>query len=209
MCMKRILIYGDSNLWGLNSSLNKRYEDENQWSNMLGKYLGNEYVIIQEGLPGRIAGNFNFDQSYKNGKDTFETIFKSCAPIDYIIIALGTNDLLKRYNRKAQDIYNDLMWYKEKVNEIYNIPKYRERYFNNNIPDFIYVLSSNFDYNGYAKDILNDNSNKQRIKLIKLFKNNPVDKYVELNNIDLIKNDGIHYSVKGQRMVYNEVKKLF
>lgn len=30
--MKRILIYGDSNLWGYNFEQNKRLEDKYQWA---------------------------------------------------------------------------------------------------------------------------------------------------------------------------------
>lgn len=51
--MKRILIYGDSILWGYNFAENKRLKDNEQWANMLGEYLGSNYTIIQEGLPGR------------------------------------------------------------------------------------------------------------------------------------------------------------
>ena len=55
--MKKILIYGDSNTWGDNFILGKRIEDEKQWPNILQRKLGSEYKILQEGLPGRLAGN--------------------------------------------------------------------------------------------------------------------------------------------------------
>ena len=207
--MKRILIYGDSNLWGFNYVENKRFEDKYQWANMLGKYLGNDYNIIQEGLPGRTAGNINDIELYKNGKDMFEAIFRSSSPLDYIIIALGTNDLQKEYNRKAQDIYNDLIWYTEKIKELYSVDKYKERFFNNKFPEIIYILPSNFDYENDAKELYDITSNEERDKLIVLFKNNCKDKYIVLNNVDLIIGDGVHYSIKGQEIVYNEIKKLF
>ena len=57
--MKKILIYGDSNTWGDNFFLGKRIDDDKQWANILQKKLGSEYKVIQEGLPGRIAGNFH------------------------------------------------------------------------------------------------------------------------------------------------------
>lgn len=207
--MKKILIYGDSNLWGYNFALNKRLEDKYQWANLLGEYLGADYTIIQEGLPGRIAGNVDKEKLYKNGKDTFEAIFRSCAPVDYIIIALGTNDLQKQYDRTVQDIYNDLMWYKEKVKEIYSNPVYKERFFNSVLPEFMYVLPGNFDYENDARELFDLDRENQRKKLIELFRSNSVDKYVELNNIDLIKNDGMHYSVEGQKMVFEMVKNIF
>ena len=66
--MKKILIYGDSNTWGDNFFLGKRIDDDKQWANILQKKLGSEYKVIQEGLPGRIAGNFDIEEPYKNGR---------------------------------------------------------------------------------------------------------------------------------------------
>lgn len=206
--MKRILIYGDSNLWGFNFIENKRLDDKYQWANMLKEYLGPEYNIIQEGLPGRVAGNIDNKKLYKNGKASFDAIYRSCTPVDYIIIALGTNDLSIEYDRTAHDIYNDLMWYKERVKEIYSDLVYKQRYFNE-FPKFIYVLPGNFDYLNDAKDFYDLSREEERQKLIKIFKDNNLEIYVELNNIELIKGDGIHYSTKGQQQVFEEVKKIF
>ena len=97
--MKKILIYGDSNTWGDNFFLGKRIDDDKQWANILQKKLESEYKVIQEGLPGRIAGNFDIEEPYKNGKDSFLSIYKSHAPIDILIIALGSNDLQIKYNK--------------------------------------------------------------------------------------------------------------
>ena len=205
--MKRILIYGDSNLWGYNFAENKRLKDNEQWANMLGEYLGSNYTIIQEGLPGRVAGNIDNQKLYKNGKNSFDAIFRAATPVDYIIIALGTNDLSIEYDRTAEQIYDDLMWYKERVKEIYSDQIYKQRYFNE-FPKFIYVLPGNFDYINDAKEFFDISREQERNKLTQLFKNTN-DKFVELNNIDLIKGDGMHYSIKGQQQVFDEVKKIF
>ena len=205
--MKRILIYGDSNLWGYNYPQNKRLEDKYQWANMLGEYLGSNYTIIQEGLPGRVAGNVE-DREYRKGKNTFEAFFRSSTPVDYIIIALGTNDLSIGNDRTAEEIYEDLMWYKEKVKRIYNYPGYKERYFND-FPEFIYILPGNFDYIKDAKMWFDYSKEQERQKLIQIFKDNCTDKYVILNDIELYPGDGLHYTIKGQQQVFDEVKKLF
>lgn len=202
--MKKILIYGDSNLWGFDITKNKRMEDKYQWANMLGKYFENEVCIIQEGLPGRVAGEFDEEDKYKNGKSNFEAIFKSCSPLDYVIIALGSNDLQIKYERNAEQIYQDLMWYKKIVDDIYSIPKYKQRFFKQ-MPKFIYVLPGNFDYQNDAKELFDYSCELERKKLFKLFKKSS-NNYIELNNIDLIKNDGVHYSTQGQKMVFNIVK---
>ena len=207
--MKKILIYGDSNVWGHDTVLDKRINDKYQWSNILADYLGSDYKIIQEGLPGRIAGNYINDKKYKNGQDMFEAIFRSSSPLDYIIIALGTNDLQIEYNRDYNQIYNDLMWYKDCVNKIYKTPKYQSRFFNDKkIPKFIYVLPGNFDYLGNGRTIFDKNSYENRLKLIDKFKKDYNDTFIELDDIDLIQ-DGVHYSIKGHQQVFDELKKIF
>ncbi len=204
--MKKILLYGDSNLWGYRDG--KRIEDKYQWANMLSDYLGSNYKVIQEGLPGRVAGNIDKEKPFKNGKDIFDAVFRACSPLDYVVIALGTNDLSFEYNRTSKEIYDDLMWYKERANEIYLDLKFKERFFKE-FPKFIYVLPGNFDYENDAKDFFDKERENERQKLIKLFKDNYKDTYIELNNIDLVKGDGMHYSVEGQKQVFDIVKKYF
>lgn len=203
--MKRVLIYGDSNLWGYNH--NKRFEEKYRWSYMLSEYLKDDYEFIAEGLPGRIAGNMRKDEPYKNGLDSFRAIFESCAPVDYVIIALGTNDLQTKYQRTAEEIYNDLMKYQKIVNDDYDIPKYYERFFNNKMPEFIYIMPGNFDYI-LVSNKFDISREQERIKLIEMFKSSN-NKYVEIKNIDLEENDGVHFSKKGHQMIFDEIKKLF
>ena len=66
--MKKIKIYGESYTWGDNFFLGRRIYDDKQWANILQRKLGSEYKVIQEGLPGRIAGNFDKEETFKNGK---------------------------------------------------------------------------------------------------------------------------------------------
>ena len=89
--MKKILIYGDSNTWGDNFFLGKRIDDDKQWANILQKKLESEYKVIQEGLPGRIAGNFDIEEPYKNGKDSFLSIYKSFLPNLSVLLLLKKN----------------------------------------------------------------------------------------------------------------------
>ena len=58
-------------------------------------------------MPGRLAGNEEI-KKYKNGKDTFISIFKTNAPVDTVIISLGTNDLQLKYNKASEKIISDL-----------------------------------------------------------------------------------------------------
>ena len=104
---------------GDNFLLGKRIPREKQWVNILREELKDVCTFYQEGLPGRTAGNLNTKKTFKNGKDTFISIFKTNAPVDTIIIALGSNDLQIKYNEKSKNIIKSLLWYKEIINEIY------------------------------------------------------------------------------------------
>ena len=111
------------------------------------------YKLIQEGLPGRLAGSNEKEKVYKNGKDTFISTFRTNAPVDKLIIALGTNDLQFKYNKTGEDIINDLLWYKEVLEQMVEDEDDKKKYFvNNELPEIIYILPSNFDYkeNGFG-----------------------------------------------------------
>ncbi|HMH70232.1 MAG TPA: hypothetical protein VK502_02440, partial [Candidatus Saccharimonadales bacterium] len=98
--MKRLLCYGDSNTWGQAQhqvGMSKRIASDRQWPQILQHLLFNECLIIQEGLGGRVAGDFDTEKSYYNGKTSYEVVLRSAAPVDLVIIALGTNDLKVRY----------------------------------------------------------------------------------------------------------------
>ena len=108
--MKHILCYGDSNTWG-SAAYDGRIADDKQWPNILGAQLGAGYKVLQEGLCGRFAGEVETDErAFKNGQYLFEALYRSATPVDVLIVALGTNDLKRKYGRSAQTILADIMW---------------------------------------------------------------------------------------------------
>ena len=168
--VKKVLIYGDSNTWGDNFITGKRIPDEKQWVNILKNKYSKDYMFLQEGLPGRLAGNEEKFKPYKNGKDTFILTFRTNAPVDIVIIALGTNDLQIKYNKKSKDIINDLLWYKNKLEESFADEEDKIKYFNNKMPKIIYILPINFDYKVNASVIFEEESEEKRQEIIKYFK---------------------------------------
>lgn len=203
--MKKILIYGDSNVWGDNFITGIRIPDETQWPNILQKQLGDNIKIIQEGLPGRLAGNNEKEKKYKNGLDTFISNFRTHAPINQIIIMLGTNDLQIKYEKEASDIINDLMKYTQKIEEEYQDIDNQKKYFiNNELPQITYILPINFDYQKNAKNIFNEESEKKRKKIISYFKKSNLN-YIVIDKISLL-NDGIHLDAKGHSTLATIVK---
>lgn len=202
--MKRILIYGDSNTWGDNFITGKRIDEEKQWANIIQNKLGKSYKILQEGLPGRLAGNDEKEKVYKNGKDTFISTFRTNAPVDTIFISLGTNDLQIKYNKTSKEIISDLLWYKVKIENMYMDIDDRKKYFvDGKMPNIIYILPSNFDYKKNASVIFNEKKEQERQLIIKYFNENKIPN-IYFNDIDLFE-DGIHFSFEGNKRVANKV----
>lgn len=104
--MKTIVCYGDSNTngcnprfdirdWALKGRENApvRYPREIRWTGVLAKLLGAEYYVIEEGLPGRTTMYDDAVLPYRNGKDYIVPCMFTHAPIDLLIVMLGTNDV--------------------------------------------------------------------------------------------------------------------
>ena len=202
--MSKILIYGDSNTWGDNFLTGKRIPDEKQWPNILSQKLGSDYKVLQEGLPGRIAGLEEVEKKYKNGKETFMAIFKTNAPVDYLIIALGTNDLQIKYNKSSKKIIEDLLWYTKTIQDLYSFEEDRIKYFNNQkMPKIKYILPVNFDYKDKASVVLDENSELKRQEIISFFKENKID-CIDFSKLELF-DDGIHLNYIGHQKVADQV----
>lgn len=92
--MKTILCYGDSITWGSNAQTNGRHEFDDRWPNILQAALGPQVQVISEGLRGRTTA---FDEHLadcdRNGARLLPSILYTHAPIDLVILALGSNDM--------------------------------------------------------------------------------------------------------------------
>lgn len=204
--MKKVLIYGDSNVWGDNFLTGERISDDKQWVKILQNKLKNEYIFFQEGLPGRIAGCEEKEKTYKNGKDNFISTFRTNAPVDIVIIALGTNDLQMKYKKSSKSIINDLLWYEKQLEQSYEDLEDRKKYFvNEKMPRIIYILPVNFDYKVNASVIFDEQSEQKRQEIIDYFSKNKKD-VITSNDMNLF-DDGIHLNFDGHKKLANMVEK--
>lgn len=204
--MKKVLVYGDSNVWGDNFLTGERISDDKQWVKILQNKLKNEYIFFQEGLPGRIAGCEEKEKTYKNGKDNFISTFRTNAPVDIVIIALGTNDLQMKYKKSSKSIINDLLWYEKQLEQSYEDLEDRKKYFvNGKMPRIIYILPVNFDYKVNASVIFDEQSEQKRQEIIDYFSKNKKD-VITSNDMNLF-DDGIHLNFDGHKKLANMVEK--
>jgi lysophospholipase L1-like esterase len=91
--LKTILCYGDSLTWGSNPVTGGRHAFEDRWPSVLQKALGDQALVVAEGLRGRTtAYDEHLASCDRNGARILPTILYTHAPLDLVILALGTND---------------------------------------------------------------------------------------------------------------------
>ena len=106
---RRILCFGDSNTWGYNPETGGRYSPDVRWTRLLGKILGDEYEIIEEGQNGRtITMDDNAEGGHKNGLAYLIPCLETHLPLNDIIIMLGTNYLKNRFQFDAMSIAGEM-----------------------------------------------------------------------------------------------------
>lgn len=100
---KHILCFGDSNTHGYCADPNDtedggiRFNENERWTCLLQKALGDNYLISEEGLSGRTT---SFPDPIHESMDALSVaypILKSHEFIDLLVIMLGTNDTKERF----------------------------------------------------------------------------------------------------------------
>lgn len=183
--MKRIFIYGDSNVWG-DSFVGSRVRHSDRWVNRLKRELRGKAHIIADGLSGRVAGDFCKAKPYKNGKQAFAKALQRAGNVDIIIIALGTNDLQQQYGRTAQAIIHDLTDYQKLADSA----------------DVVYLLPPAFSTGEDSGPEFTEQSEEIRQEILR--HKDSLGEYIELPLMPL--SDGIHFSAKGHRLLARIVK---
>lgn len=94
--MKTVLCYGDSLTFGADPAVfGGRHAYQNRWPTALEEGIGRDKVrVIAEGLGGRTTCFDDYSSlADRNGARILPTILGSHAPLDAVVIMLGTNDL--------------------------------------------------------------------------------------------------------------------
>jgi lysophospholipase L1-like esterase len=194
----RVLVYGDSNTWGSDAQ-GLRYASRAQWPNILQRLLESDYEVVQEGLPARIAGDHDNVNVHRNGRSGFEIALRSASPFDYLIVALGTNDLKKKYGLTPQQIVDDLVWYKDRAQRYSKTEEDMEQRFQK----VIYLNIANY------RD--NDDFDVETASKVREAMNAGDEIVVELMDLEHSA-DGLHYSEndheKVAKRVFEKIKEL-
>ncbi len=102
--MHEILCFGDSNTWGYDPVSKERFTGNVRWTGVLQAALGSGFRVIEEGLNGRTTVWEDPVEGDKMGKRHLMPCLESQAPLDLVILMLGTNDTKRRHSAPAVDI---------------------------------------------------------------------------------------------------------
>ncbi|MDO4268312.1 MAG: SGNH/GDSL hydrolase family protein [Eubacteriales bacterium] len=98
---KHIVCFGDSNTHGYRAEDNRRYEEDKRWTRLLETYLGEDCLVLEEGLSGRTTCFSDPIHEGLSGLDYIYPCLMSHEPVDLLVIMLGTNDTKERFGASA------------------------------------------------------------------------------------------------------------
>ena len=104
---KHIVCFGDSNTHGYCAEPadcadgGDRFNEDERWTCLLQKALGEDYLVLEEGLSGRTTVFPDPLHESMAGLDVIYSTLMSHEPVDLLIIMLGTNDTKERLGANA------------------------------------------------------------------------------------------------------------
>jgi len=102
---RTVLCFGDSNTYGsIPGGEGGRFGRDVRWPGVLARELGDEWHVVEEGLPGRTTVFGDPLSPFRRGADYLPPCLASHAPLDAVLIFLGTNDLKARCAAEPSDI---------------------------------------------------------------------------------------------------------
>lgn len=104
--MAVIVAFGDSNTWGYDPATATRFAPHVRWTGVMQRALGPDHRVIEEGLNGRTTVFDDPIEPDRRGSDYLPPCLRSHAPLDLVILALGCNDMKKRFSASPSDIAN-------------------------------------------------------------------------------------------------------
>jgi len=102
--MPVVVAYGDSNTWGYDPATGARFAPDIRWTGVMQRELGGSFKVIEEGLGGRTTVWDDPIEPHRSGVAYLPPCLMSHAPLDLLIIALGCNDLKKRFSVSPSDV---------------------------------------------------------------------------------------------------------
>jgi lysophospholipase L1-like esterase len=90
---RTVLCFGDSNTYGYPPDGLGRYGRDERWPGVMAARLGSGWHVVEEGLNSRTTRHERDDEADRSGARWLPVALETHAPVDWVVIALGTNDL--------------------------------------------------------------------------------------------------------------------
>ncbi|MFH1505826.1 MAG: GDSL-type esterase/lipase family protein [archaeon] len=103
--MIRILCFGDSNVWGLNTGRTRTRLTE-RFPKVLQKLLRQDYEVIEEGLYSRTISSDDTrpNREGRNGSKYLIPCLDSHDPLDLVVLMIGTAELKEMFNKTPEEV---------------------------------------------------------------------------------------------------------
>lgn len=115
---KRVLCFGDSNTWGYIPGSGQRLEETERWTGVCQQFLGEDYIILEDGANGRSTNVDDPDAPCTNGKTALCFSLYAQRPLDLVVLMLGTNDLKTGGAEAAAHGTEELLTILERADEL-------------------------------------------------------------------------------------------
>jgi lysophospholipase L1-like esterase len=107
--IRTLLCFGDSNTHGTppmeRSGIYDRFDAETRWPCVARRALGDEWTLVEEGLPGRTAQFPDLMMGdHMDARIGLPIALQSHGPIDVLTLMLGTNDVKARFGATPEKV---------------------------------------------------------------------------------------------------------
>ncbi|MDL2327881.1 GDSL-type esterase/lipase family protein [Ruminococcaceae bacterium OttesenSCG-928-A11] len=113
--MKTILCFGDSNTHGFRPGIGGRFDRTQRWPGALAHLLGDGFHVVEEGLSGRTTAFEDPVTEGLCGLALITPLMASHAPVDTLVVMLGTNDTKARFGAEPTIIARGMQRLLEKA----------------------------------------------------------------------------------------------
>lgn len=192
--MKKVLCFGDSNVFGFNPENATRFGKEIRWTGKLQFLAGNDYKIIEAGCNNRTAFCINPAGELQTGIKILPKILHN--DIDIVILSVGTNDLQFAYKTRVDDFYQG-------VANLLDVIK-------NRLPNGKIILLSpsvigDGIFNGFFRELFDETSIQKSKELSVIYQkiaNKYNCEYLDLEQIVKVSDvDGLHYDEEAHQII--------
>ena len=199
--MKKILCFGDSNIYGFNPLNGSRYAKKERWSGILQELAKDKFNVIEAGCNNRTAFSPNPAGKMMTGIEILPELLTS--DLDIVILAIGINDLQLSYNTSLDD-------YKRGLPKLINIVKDKSP-----ASEILLVAPSKITpniLNSFFANLFDKTSIEKSSQLGEIYKQIAFNNNCKFLNLDdLVKPssvDGLHYEIQEHNKIAQSIYKI-